>query len=200
MAGNFDLIKCCSIAARKNGVPTISSFEDGSKQASVYSTLWLKVLNQCLDSSTWQFTIITEALGDITLTDPPADPQWTHTFELPESYTRVHKVQNRAGVEMIGDWTIEGSKLYAKTDYIILKYSRDYSEADFPALPSWFINFFISSLAYEAEPALLNRQAVKTDLFNEMGIAFRNGIRINASEKPGAVQRAASRWRAVRTF
>lgn len=195
---NLNLIQCCGIAARKLNVTPISAFTDGTKQAQVFSTQWYGVLSRCLDADLWFFTLKTEELGNLTVTEgAPADPRWTRKFQIGADYRRLVRVMDSSGSE-ITDWTIEGDKLFANIDRVILKYSRDYTEDTFPTLRTWFQTYFCSSLAYEAAPALTAVDADVARLLGETQAALKAAQKANAREFPGGTL-PVGHLRAVRT-
>jgi hypothetical protein len=183
------LIQLCGIAARKLGLKPISSFVDGTKAAEVFALIWPGVLGRCLDAEVWHFATKTLELGNVTA-DPqygaPADPNWTTTFALPVEYRRLYKVLNSSGHELISGWEIEGDRLYSNESRILLRFSRDYSEADFPNQRTWFQNYFASSLAYESASALTAVDADIARMLGETQAALKAAIAANAREAPGA--------------
>jgi hypothetical protein len=132
----------CSQALVRLGAAPISSFSEGSAEATVAQRLYALVRDGLVSAHPWSFSI-----GQAALDQPvPADSQdhaWRHP--LPADCLRVISAgAHRAGRGL--DYRVQGSGLLADQPAITLTYQRRVPESDYPP---FFAAALVARLAAE---------------------------------------------------
>lgn len=134
-------IALCSRALLKIGTRSISSFDEGTAEAEVASSLYSPTRDAMLSSHSWSFATAQATLPRLDVT-PVADYQYA--FQLPSDFLRVLSAGVGRGHGL--DYRIQEKRLHADTPEVVLSYVFRPDETDFPP---FFDQALIARLAGE---------------------------------------------------
>ena len=134
-------IALCSRALLKIGTRSISSFDEGTAEAEVASSLYSPTRDAMLSSHSWTFATAQATLPRLEAT-PVADFQYA--FQLPPDFLRVLSAGVGRGHGL--DYRIQEKRLHADVPEVVLSYVFRPNETDFPP---FFDQALISRLAAE---------------------------------------------------
>ena len=134
-------IALCSRALLKTGTRSISSFDEGTAEAEVASSLYSPTRDALLSSHSWSFATAQTTLPRLDAT-PVADYQYA--FQLPSDFLRVLSVGVDRGHGL--DYRIFEKRLHANVPDVVLSYVFRPNETEFPP---FFDQALISRLAAE---------------------------------------------------
>ncbi len=141
---NLDInpVYLCSQALIMLGALPINSFDEGSVESEVASTLFATIYNRLLSASNWSFS---EAQA--CLQNPQArDISGKYSYSLPYNLLRLQSVgyhdpkENRTDYELVGKW------LKIDSQKVAISY---FARVDCSDLPDWFIYTVVTTLASE---------------------------------------------------
>lgn len=148
-------IDLCSKALLLIGANAIQSFDDGSRESDVCSSIYELVRDTLIANRLWGFTLEQRNLARINET-PLRD--WKYSYALPAEILRIKKVSNSK------DFEIVRGKLYSNSPSL----SVDCQVAiDAAEMPPYFQAALISELASKLSVSLLG-DASKYNLFSAM--------------------------------
>ena len=150
----------CSRALILIGAEPISSFDDGTTEATVAVNMYEDVVQSALVNTRWRFATNQKQVNR--LTDKPTG-RYDYAYQLPSDLIMLHgaTVNNN-----LIEYQVYGDKLYAdttETDTVIVDYSFRASEIDFPSYFTLAVEFslaiiFATSIARDANLAALMTQ------------------------------------------
>lgn len=122
-------INICNQALGLLGDDRITSFEDGSKEARYCSLFFEQAANEVLHKSKFR-----EAVHRVALTQDAEAPlnQWLYSYQLPQDFIRVLRINESDLYNDSRNFEIEGTKLLINDAEVNLKYVRkltDFSSA-----------------------------------------------------------------------
>ena len=136
-------VDLCSKALLLIGANPIQSFEDGSRESDVCSSIYELVRDTLITNRLWGFTIEQKDLARLNET-PLRD--WKYAYALPTGILRIRKVSNSK------DFQIVRGKLYSNNPTL----SVDCQVAiDAAEMPPYFQTALISELASKLSVSLL---------------------------------------------
>lgn len=148
-------VDLCSKALLLIGANAIQSFEDGSRESDVCSSIYELVRDTLFSNRYWAFTIQQRDLARLNET-PLRD--WKYVYALPAEIIRIRKVSNSK------DFDIMGGKLYSNNPTL----SVDCQVAvDASEMPPYFQTALISELASKLCVSLLGDTS-KFNLFSAL--------------------------------
>ena len=134
-------IALCSRALLKIGTRSISSFDEGTAEAEVASSLYSPTRDAMLSSHSWSFATAQATLPRLDVI-PVADYQYA--FQLPSDYLRVLSAGAGRGRGL--DYRIQEKRLHTDVPEVVLSYVFRPNESDFPP---FFDQALIARLAAE---------------------------------------------------
>ena len=152
MAVNDTDVTVCSHALTLLGENTISSFSDGTVQASVCSEIYPDVRDICLTMYPWSFTL---AKQDLAQSSTSPINEWTYAYPLPsDSLSLVPRaVFNSSAIgasPITAGWEVYGAEIQTNQSAITIDYQKRPLEAE---MPSYFIQLLKYAVAMHiAEP------------------------------------------------
>ena len=165
-------------ALTRIGAPTITSFDDGSREAEVMDELYEYTYQTLLGEAQWNF-----ATKDIELAQSvasPVDCRYTYEYLLPSDY--IHLVEYfTSGGSRITDYTKQGDYVLTNHSTLFVKYVYQPSESE---LPVWFVNVLVLKLAHDSTENLVGIGSNQDRLAQEWNL-FR-GIAYKMDSKQGA--------------
>lgn len=148
-------VDLCSKALLLVGANAIQSFEDGSRESDVCSSIYELVRDTLIANRLWGFTLEQRNLARLNET-PLRD--WKYSYAIPNDILRIKKVSNSK------DFEIVRGKLYSNMPAI----SVDCQVAiDADEMPPYFQTALISELASKLSVSLLGDTS-KYTLFTQM--------------------------------
>lgn len=145
----------CSRALILIGAEPISSFDDGTTEATVAVNMYEDVVQSALVNSRWRFATNQKVINR--LTDAPTG-RYDYAYQLPSDMIMLHGATVNGNLI---EYQVYGDKLYAdttETDVVIVDYSFRASEVDFPSYFTLAVEFslaiiFATSIARDASLA-----------------------------------------------
>ncbi|MEG3618972.1 hypothetical protein V5T82_10945 [Magnetovibrio sp. PR-2] len=134
-------IALCSRALLKIGTRSISSFDEGTAEAEVASSLYSPIRDALLSLHSWSFATAQTTLPRLDVT-PVADYQYA--FQMPSDFLRVLSAGAGRGHGL--DYRIQEKRLHTNVPEVVLSYVFRPDETDFPP---FFDQALISRLAAE---------------------------------------------------
>ena len=148
-------VDLCSKALLLIGANAIQSFDDGSRESDVCSSIYELVRDTLFANRLWAFTIEQRDLARVNET-PLRD--WKYSYALPTEILRIKKVSNSK------DFEIVRGKLYSNNPTV----SVDCQVAvDAAEMPPYFQTALISELASKLSVSLLG-DTTKYNLFSAL--------------------------------
>jgi len=148
-------VDICSKALLLVGANAIQSFEDGSRESDVCSSIYETVRDTLLANRLWSFTL--EQLDLAQLNETPLR-NWKYAYALPKDVIRIKKVDGSKDFELVN------GKLYSNNP----KVSIDCQKAvDVSEMPPYFQTALISEIASKLAVSLLGDNG-KYQLFSNM--------------------------------
>jgi len=184
----------CTRAAISLGGQSISSFDDDSREAEVFSNIWQPELRTCLALGNWNFA--SRDFDCSRYPDAPEDKNYDYQFTLPADYLRNRFAMDANGSRLgPGIWTVQGNRVLSKTETLRLKYVRRYDEADLYLLPDWFGDLFTAKLAYRAAEPLTGKTSIRESARVEFEQCLIRARRADSQDQgPGQAAIAKSSW------
>ena len=150
----------CSRALILIGAEPISSFDDGTTEATVAVNMYEDVVQAALVNSRWRFATNQKIVNR--LTDAPTG-RYDYAYQLPSDMIMLHGATVNGNLI---EYQVYGDKLFAdttETDTVIVDYSFRASEIDFPSYFTLAVEFslaiiFATSIARDANLAALMTQ------------------------------------------
>lgn len=158
---------------------TIDSFDGGSREAEVMARIFKTTFDSCLSASTWNFATKDQQLNNTGTA--PVDKRWAYSFTLPSDFIRRIEVMDPTGIPY-DDWTVQGTQVLANRDPLILKYVA--RPADYAALPPWFVEYLIASLAAKAARPITSDDSMAEWARREMDYRLGLAKAANSEEIP----------------
>tara|TARA_B100001989_G_scaffold110866_1_gene77784 strand:- start:5175 stop:5768 length:594 start_codon:yes stop_codon:yes gene_type:complete len=145
----------CSRALILIGAEPISSFDDGTTEATVAVNMYEDVVQSALVNSRWRFATNQKEINR--LTDAPVG-RYDYAYQLPSDMIMLHGATVNGNLI---EYQVYGDKLYAdttETDIVIVDYSFRASEVNFPSYFTLAVEFslaiiFATSIARDASLA-----------------------------------------------
>jgi len=136
-------IDLCSKALLLIGANAIQSFEDGSRESSVCSSIYDTVRDTLLSNRLWTFSL--EQLDLARLNETPLR-DWKYVYALPKEVIRIRKVSNSK------DFDLMNGKLYSNNPQVSIDCQK---AVDVSEMPPYFQTALISELAAKLAMSLL---------------------------------------------
>ena len=136
-------IDLCSKALLLVGANAIQSFQDGSKESSVCSSIYEITRDTLLTNRLWSFSL--EQLDLAQLNETPLR-DWKYVYALPTQILRVKKVSGSKSFDIMGN------KLYSNNQTVSIDCQK---AVDVDQMPPYFQTALISELAAKLCVALL---------------------------------------------
>lgn len=155
-------IDVCNSALSLIGAPTITSFDDGSREAEVCTQLYDHTYETLLAEADWNF-----AQSDVELarsTTTPTDPNYQYQYLLPSDRMSVVEFYDNAGCE-VRDYHIQGDYVLASDTKLFVKYNTKPAENE---LPSWFERYLVVRLAHDFEHPVMGVGSVQDRLLVQL--------------------------------
>ncbi|MDR1694556.1 MAG: hypothetical protein LBR70_05155 [Lactobacillaceae bacterium] len=138
----YTSINICSKALSKLGVEGITSFEDGTAESEIASSLYDLIKDGLLSSYPWSFATAQKRLSR--LADAPI-ADYKYSYHLPNDYLRI--ISAGSGKKSLGlSYRISGNKLCTNSSEVIITYIYKVYEED---LPPFFCDALTTKLASE---------------------------------------------------
>ena len=156
----------CSRALILIGAEPISSFDDGTTEATVAVNMYEDVVQAALVNSRWRFATNQKIVNR--LTDAPTG-RYDYAYQLPSDMIMLHGATVNGNLI---EYQVYGDKLYAdttETDVVIVDYSFRASEVDFPSYFTLAVEFslaiiFATSIARDASLASLMTERAESSM------------------------------------
>ena len=148
-------VDLCSRALLLVGANAIQSFEDGSRESDVCSSIYETVKDTLLTNRLWSFSI--EQLDLAQLNETPLR-DWKYVFALPNEILRVRKVSGSKSFDIMG------LKLYSNSPVVSIDCQKT---VDVSEMPPYFQTALISELASKLSVSLLGDNT-KFNLFSQL--------------------------------
>ena len=156
----------CSRALILIGAEPISSFDDGTTEATVAVNMYEDVVQSALVNSRWRFATNQKVINR--LTDAPTG-RYDYAYQLPSDMIMLHGATVNGNLI---EYQVYGDKLYAdttETDVVIVDYSFRASEVDFPSYFTLAVEFslaiiFATSIARDASLASLMTERAESSM------------------------------------
>lgn len=145
-------VDICSKALLLVGANAIQSFEDGSRESDVCSSIYETVKNTLLTNRLWGFSIEQQNLARLNIT-PLRD--WKYVYAVPSDILRIKKVSGSKSFDLGRDG------LYSNDPNISVDVQKTVPEY---AMPPYFQTALISELACKLCVSLLGDES-KYELF-----------------------------------
>ena len=148
-------IDLCSRALLLIGANAIQSFDDGSRESDVCSSIYETVRDTLLANRLWSFTL--EQLNLAQLNETPLR-DWKYVYALPKEVIRIKKVANSKDFELMN------GKLYSNNPSVSIDCQK---AVDVSEMPPYFQAALISELASKLSVSLLG-DSTKFQLFSSL--------------------------------
>ena len=156
----------CSRALILIGAEPISSFDDGTTEATVAVNMYEDVVQSALVNSRWRFATNQKVINR--LTDAPTG-RYDYAYQLPSDMIMLHGATVNGNLI---EYQVYGDKLFAdttETDTVIVDYSFRASEVDFPSYFTLAVEFslaiiFATSIARDASLASLMTERAESSM------------------------------------
>ena len=185
-------IKICNRALARIGAPSITSFDDGSREAEVLTELYEHTYETVLTEAPWNFAKKdTELAQDATA---PTDANYSYRYLLPSDYMNLVKFYSSSGTT-ITDYTIQGDYVLCNTNTLFVKYIYKPAENE---LPAWFTNYLVVKLAHDCTEAIMGIGSVQDRLSQEYFVVRATAYKNDNSEVSNVDALAPSTYVLVR--
>jgi len=175
-------IDICSKALLLVGANAIQSFDDGSRESSVCSSIYETIKNTLLTNRPWSFSILQLDLARLN-EEPLRD--WKYCYALPTEILRVRKVSGSKSFDIMGN------KLYSNSPQVSIDCQKT---VDVDEMPPYFQTALISELASKLAMSLLG-DSNKYQLFASMAQRDLINARLaDAQNKPNIAFGEDSFW------
>jgi hypothetical protein len=193
MASGDTAVTICADALLMLGAKAISSFNEGTDEASVCDRLYPDVRDSTLVMYPWTFNTKKTQLSRLLV--PPTNV-WRYAYQLPGdrlANPRAVYASGGIGAPVYRDWEIQGDKLLANIETVYIDYQ--YELAEF-AMPRYFVQLLKYMTAWHiAEPITEQREkavywqsvAVGAPSENGRGGYFRTAANIDGQHNPSRV-------------
>lgn len=193
MAAGDTGVTICSDALLMLGAKAISSFNEGTDEASVADRLYPDVRDSTLVMYPWSFNTKKVQLAQL-LTAPGS--VWRYAYQLPgDRLANPRAVYNSSAVgsPVQKDWEIQGDQLLTNLTAVYIDYQ--YELAEF-AFPKYFVQLLKYMMAWHlAEPVTEQREkavywqgvSVGSPAENGRGGYFRTAMNIDGQGQPSRV-------------
>lgn len=181
-------------ASTRLGGDPITSLTADTVETETWAAIWEANLLQALASNNWNFATATQECSR--LLTAPADPRYSYQFDLPSDFMTLRYLMDESGTR-VEAYRIEGSRVFSSHQRVIALYGRTYDEDSIPELPSWFTDFWVSSLANEACEKLTGIGSIKQAITAETQALFAKA-KVRDAQLAPPVHVGPSRWRTVR--
>ena len=179
-------------ALTRIGAPTITSFDDGSREAEVMTQLYDHTFDTLITEAKWNFAVKdVELSSDVTT---PTDPNFDYQYLVPSDYVQLVCVLSTSGMP-IRDYTRQGDYILTNYNRVFAKYLYKPSETE---LPAWFINYLVVTLAHDSVENLVGVWRVQDSLAQQWQYARQTAYRMDNIENPAKDALAPSRYVSVR--
>lgn len=148
-------VDICSKALLLVGANAIQSFDDGSRESDVCSSLYEIVKDTLLTNRLWSFSL--RQLNLARLNETPLR-DWKYVYNLPPSIMRVKKVSQSKSFDIIGN------KLYSNNPTVSIDCQVT---VDVDEMPAYFQTALISELCSKLAVSLLG-DSNKYTLFSQL--------------------------------
>jgi hypothetical protein len=149
-------------ALSRIGAPTITSLDDGSREAEVMNELYESTYQSLLVEAPWTF-----ARKDLELSQnvvDPIDQNFQYSYLLPTDYINIISFYSSGG-STEKYFSVQGDYVYSNLNRLFAKYIYQPSETE---LPAWFTNYLIVKLAYVSTEAIIGIGSVQDRLEKEL--------------------------------
>lgn len=193
MAAGDTGVTICSDALLLLGAKAISSFNEGTDEASVCDRLYPDVRDSTLVMYPWSFNTKKIQLAQL-LTAPGS--VWRYAYQLPGdrlANPRAVYASSSVGAPVQKDWEIQGDQLLTNLPAVYIDYQYELAEY---AFPKYFIQLLKYMMAWHlAEPVTEQREkaiywqqvAVGSPAENSRGGFFRTAMNIDGQGQPSRV-------------
>lgn len=193
MAAGDTGVTICSDALLLLGAKAISSFNEGTDEASVCDRLYPDVRDSTLVMYPWSFNTKKIQLAQL-LTAPGS--VWRYAYQLPGdrlANPRAVYASSAVGAPVQKDWEIQGDQLLTNLPAVYIDYQYELAEY---AFPKYFIQLLKYMMAWHlAEPVTEQREkaiywqqvAVGSPAENSRGGFFRTAMNIDGQGQPSRV-------------
>ena len=166
MAAGDTALTICSDALLLLGAAPISSFNQGTDEATVCDRLYGDVRDSTLQAYPWSFSFKKVQLARTVNT--PVN-EWKYEYALPSDRIgppRAAFTSTAVGARPFQQWEIYGDKLLTNEEVVVIDYQYSVSEA---AMPVWFVQLLKYQMAWHiAEP--ITDQVSKTDYWKTVAV------------------------------
>lgn len=190
MAAGDTGVSICSDSLLLIGAKTITSFNDGTDEASVCDRLYPDIRNSTLVMYPWTFTMKKVQLARL-ITTPGS--VWEYEYQLPgDRLANPRAVYDTAspGAYPQKDWEIQGDKLLTNLPEVFIDYQ--YQTPEF-AMPSYFVQLLKYQIAWHIAETV-TEQADKANQWRRIALGdpsengrggyFRSATQIDGQNNP----------------
>lgn len=190
MASGDSALSICSDALLMLGAKPISSFTEGTDEASVCDRLYADIRDQALMVYPWSFSFKKTQLAQLVTT--PTN-EYKYEYQMPSDRLgapRAVYASNAVGANTIIDYRIMGSKLLTNEEVIYVDYQYYVPETE---MPVWFIQLLKYLLAWHIAMPITDQTekasywqtvAVGTPGENGRGGYMRTAMNIDGQNQP----------------
>lgn len=139
---NYTDLGICSNALLKLGAESITSYQDGTAEAEISSSLYPLIRDGLLSSYPWKFAIAQKKL--IRLAEVPV-ADYQYAYLLPNDFLRIISAGQRGRGQGI-EYSISENRLHTNVGEVVLSYIFRPDESRFPA---FFCEALVARLAAE---------------------------------------------------
>lgn len=145
MAIGDSALSICSDALLLLGAKPISSFTEGTDEASTCDSLYPNIRDQALSIYTWSFAFKKVQLARLTST--PTN-EYKYEYQLPSDRLAAPRAvydSSSVGANVVNNYKIMGSKLLTNNETVYIDYLYSVHEAD---MPVWFVQLLKYLMAW----------------------------------------------------
>lgn len=145
MAIGDSALSICSDALLLLGAKPISSFTEGTDEASTCDSLYPNIRDQALSIYTWSFAFKKVQLARLTST--PTN-EYKYEYQLPSDRLAAPRAvydSGSVGANVVNNYKIMGSKLLTNNETVYIDYLYSVHEAD---MPVWFVQLLKYLMAW----------------------------------------------------
>lgn len=151
-------VEICSQALTQLGAGTISSFDDGSYEASICERVY-GAQRAVWFSHDWYFA---HKRAVLSRSNTPPLMEWSYNYILPSDFEALDSVftSNQVGGTNYHRYELEGGFLQTNAEEIYIRYRFVESEGKWP---SWFVAFAITAMAAELAIPITENRTLRTE-------------------------------------
>lgn len=181
-------IDICNRALTLIGAPTITSFDDGSREAEVCEQLYDHTYSALLAETNWNFATEDQQLAQSSTT--PTDTTWNYQYLLPSAYVNLVCFYTSGGT-IIQDYRKQGDHVLCNYNTVFVKFIAKPAENE---LPAWFERYLVYRLAHDFQEPVMIGGTTQDRLLVQVSDVRLQAYKQDALENPRKDVLAPSRY------